>query len=368
MSNSNIILSVMVISHNQVHLIGRCLDSILRQRIRVPWEIVISDDASTDGTWEWIQEAAKLRKEEIGLRMKEIRGEVLDGEFIPEITCSQINSSDYNPTVTSDRCAANKANVYSLARGKYCVNIDADDYLLGDDIYQYQIDQLEAHPECSVAVQNIWYQNDGEPLEKGHSWHPKNIWKENEVICVDEYFKRKLCISNPAFMMRRDECLTPTEKYGLLFDDPIITTHHVGRGKIICSQRAQYVYVQYRNSIWNQVGHDESDNILRNIVGLIISIRFFPKYKKLFLEADVHNWIVNLKRILAQEGSLQPTKHTNAYLNRLHNRCLERILRGERMYIRLLLNLALVINKTSSFDGLMAAIFFYMIGEAKHDA
>ena len=49
-------LSVMVISHNQAHLIHRCLDSILAQRIDAPWEIVISDDASTDNTWDMIQE------------------------------------------------------------------------------------------------------------------------------------------------------------------------------------------------------------------------------------------------------------------------------------------------------------------------
>ena len=158
-------LSVMVISHNQAHLIRRCLDSILAQKITAPWEIVISDDASTDDTWDVIQEYVKQYSE------SKKKGEM----YVPKIKAYQINSSDYNPTVTSDRCAANKANVYMHAEGKYCVNIDADDYLLGDDIYQYQIDQLDAHPECSVAVQNIWYQNEGETEENGHSWHPLSI-------------------------------------------------------------------------------------------------------------------------------------------------------------------------------------------------
>ena len=347
------LLSVMVISHNQAHLIRRCLDSILAQKINAPWEIVISDDASTDGTRDVIEEYVGKYRE------SKKKGE----RYKPIIRGCQINSSDYNPTVTSDRCAANKANVYMHATGKYCVNIDADDYLLGDDIYQYQIDQLEAHPECSVAVQNILYQNDGEPVEKGHAWHPRNIWKENEVVDIAEYYHRKLCISNPAFMMRRDAELNPMEKYGLLFDDPIITAHHLCRGKIICSQRAQYVYVQYSNSIWNQVGKDSNDNIVRNLAGLIISIQLFPKYKNLFLEADIHNWIVNLKRIVAQKGSPHPTEQTMAYINRLNNRCLERILKEERLYIRLLLYFALAINKTSKFDGVLAAIFLKAIGK-----
>ena len=317
MSNSNIILSVMVISHNQVHLIGRCLDSILRQRIRVPWEIVISDDASTDGTWEWIQEAAKLRKEEIGLRMKEIRGEVLDGEFIPEITCSQINSSDYNPTVTSDRCAANKANVYSLARGKYCVNIDADDYLLGDDIYQYQIDQLEAHPECSVAVQNIWNLKDGDPIEKGHTWWPKNHWGEHEMFTVREFCDKRLFISNPALMMRRDPNLVPINKYGLLFDDPIISMHHMVRGKIITSQRAQYVYVKYNNSIWNTVSQTD-DEIIRMMTPLVVYAKFFPQVFDSMFWMEHFVWISRIKVYMQKKEKLLLNPLTVEYVERLH--------------------------------------------------
>lgn len=344
-------LSVMVISHNQAHLIRRCLDSILAQKINAPWEIVISDDASTDGTWdvvaEYVWKYMESKKE---------------GEWYrPIIRGYQINSSDYNPTVTSDRCAANKANVYMHAEGKYCVNIDADDYLLGDDIYQYQIDQLDAHPECSVALQNIWYQNDGEPLENGHSWHPKNIWKENEVIDLTAYCHRRAFISNPAFMMRKDADLNPMEKYGLLFDDPIISTHYLVRGKIICSQRSQYVYVQYGNSIWNQVGKDESDTIIRNMAVLCIYIKLFSEERYKLLEMEVYNWIVCLKKIISRDIPLLLTKQTMAYVDRLNNRCLQRVLKGNRIYTRVLLNLALLINKTSSFNGLLAAVFCKMI-------
>ena len=344
-------LSVMIISHNQAHLIRRCLDSILAQKIAAPWEIVISDDASTDGTWGVIQEYVKQYPE------SKKSGEV----YVPKIRAYQFNSSDYNPTVTSDRCAANKANVYMHAEGKYCVNMDADDYLLGDDIYQYQIDQLDAHPECSVAVQNIWYQNEGETEENGHSWHPLSIWNENEVIDLEEYCHRRAFISNPAFMMRRDETLDPMEKYGLLFDDPIISTHHIVRGKIICSQRAQYVYVQYGNSIWNQVGKDESDTIIRNMAVLCTYIKLFSEERYKFLEMEVYNWIVGLKKIEARDIPLQPTEQTKAYVDRLNNRCLQRVLKGNRIYTRVLLNLALLINKTSSFNGLLAAVFCKMI-------
>jgi glycosyltransferase involved in cell wall biosynthesis len=50
--------TVIIISYNQEDLIGRALDSILCQREFV-FEIVISDDCSTDKTWEVLQEYKK---------------------------------------------------------------------------------------------------------------------------------------------------------------------------------------------------------------------------------------------------------------------------------------------------------------------
>ncbi len=327
-------LSVMVISHNQAHLIRRCLDSILAQQITAPWEIVISDDASTDDTWNVIQEYVKQYPES-----------KMQGEFYaPLIRAYQINSSDYKPTVTSDRCAANKANVYIHSKGEYCVNIDADDYLLGTDIYQYQINQLDAHPECSVAVQNIWYQYDGEPVEKGHSWHPQNIWQENEIISFEEYCHRRAFISNPAFMMRRDETLNPMEKYGLLFDDPIISTHHILRGKIICSERADYVYVQYPKSIWNNI--NSCDRILREISPKVVYLKFFPRYKRAILDMGAMDLIRSFKLYL-NEKDITCSKDTLAYVERLQNKVLLQMAQennGCRMRQKMLLNILLIRN------------------------
>ena len=339
-------LSVMVISHNQAHLICRCLDSILAQRINAPWEIVISDDASTDNTWDIIQEYVQLYPESLK-----------NGSFyIPLIRAFQINSSDYNPTVTSDRCAANKANVYVHARGKYCVNIDADDYLRSDDIYAYQISLLEEHPECSVAVQNMWYQKDGESLENGRTWHYKP-WYEKEIITFDDYCKRRLFISNPAFMMRRDDNLNPLDRYGLLFDDPIISTHHILQGKIICTNRADYIYVQYPSSIWNQVGSVVADKLIRDLCVYLVYYKFFPQKSYGFLEMEIFTWIKNLKSILKMNEQLLLSGPTKAYVSRLNFKGIDRIIQNDRLYIRILLNMALIISKCSRYDGIIAFIW-----------
>ena len=349
-------LSVMVISHNQAHLIRRCLDSILAQKIAAPWEIVISDDASTDDTWDVIQEYVKQYPE------SKKKGEI----YAPRVRAYQINSSDYNPTVTSDRCAANKSNVYMHAEGEYCVNMDADDYLKSDDIYAYQISQLESHPECSVAVQNIWYQNDGEPLEKGHAWHSDSIWKEGEVITIEDYFQRKAFISNPAFMMRRDKELKPLEKYGLLFDDPVITMHHLSVGKIVCSQKACYVYVQYKNSIWNSLGCKD-DNVIRCVTPMITEVRYFAEYKTDLLLAHMPSCIQALNTYVKAGNTLQLSEQTKLYVARCDSRFLN-ILSGERsignrMYIWVLQQYLRVMRRIKTHNKLICKIALAYMGE-----
>ena len=44
------LISVIVITYNEEKTIARTLDSILMQKCRLPIEIVVGDDASTDGT------------------------------------------------------------------------------------------------------------------------------------------------------------------------------------------------------------------------------------------------------------------------------------------------------------------------------
>lgn len=46
--------SVLVITYNQEHYIGQCLDSVLNQSV-LPYEVIVVDDCSSDGTWEIVK-------------------------------------------------------------------------------------------------------------------------------------------------------------------------------------------------------------------------------------------------------------------------------------------------------------------------
>ena len=44
------LVSVLVVTYNQEDTLGRTIDSLLAQDLEEPWEILICDDASADGT------------------------------------------------------------------------------------------------------------------------------------------------------------------------------------------------------------------------------------------------------------------------------------------------------------------------------
>ena len=50
MENSLPLVSVVVLTYNQAVYIGRAMEGILSQKTDFPFEILVGDDASTDGT------------------------------------------------------------------------------------------------------------------------------------------------------------------------------------------------------------------------------------------------------------------------------------------------------------------------------
>lgn len=230
---SDITLSILVISHNQKHLLPRCLDSILGQKLNVRYEVIVSDDRSSDGTWELIEQYEKKYS-----------------DIIRGVKC---NSDECNPVNNSERCGWNKATAYKNSKGRYFVNIDADDYLKSDDIYQKQLDALMANPDCSMCQQRAWQVDDGKPLQSGYAWPTDPRLKDGIKLSAAYIIQHDLQGLNPTYMIRKNGDENPAEKFGKWFNDTNITLYFLQFGKAIFIDRADYVWVQYRSSISNSV-------------------------------------------------------------------------------------------------------------------
>ena len=240
------ILSILVITHNQRELLKRCLDSVLGQKLTVPFEVVVSDDRSDDGTAEY---------------MAELQEEISNGkwqiEYLINLVYTRCNSNDCVPKNVSERCGWNKLNAYQHARGEYFVNIDADDYLKSDTIYQAQLDMLLAHSDCSMCMQDVWQVDDGVPEENGMRW-PSFGKLQNGQIMQPKQIVSPYRVLNQCYMIRRHPEVDSAALYGKHFDDTIITIHHLQFGPCVYLDRADYVWVQYNTSITKTLQGDDS--------------------------------------------------------------------------------------------------------------
>ncbi|MBR2451285.1 MAG: glycosyltransferase family 2 protein [Paludibacteraceae bacterium] len=247
------ILSILVISHNQRELLRRCLDSILAMHIEFPYEIIISDDRSTDGSFELAKQYA------MGLE-----NGTLKSNNLLRILALQCNSDECNPAYNSERSGYNRCNAYPYAIGKYIAHVDADDYFLPNAVvYNRQIEALESHPECALAMSNHLYIYDGKPISQAEKVYPKVVPQDGEIVSAHDFIAHDYFHLNQAFIQRRNPNIDPVKLYGKKYVDSIITYHHLQFGPIIYVDACDYVYVQYKQSVTGQMeGQNRDQSIM----------------------------------------------------------------------------------------------------------
>lgn len=122
-------VSIVSIAYNHENYIAEAIESFLMQKVNFIFEIIIHDDASTDGTQEIIKQYAK--------KYPEIIKPIL-----------QIENQKSKGVGIVTRTA------FSAAKGKYIALCEGDDYWTDPYKLQKQVDFLEANPEFSMCVHN----------------------------------------------------------------------------------------------------------------------------------------------------------------------------------------------------------------------
>lgn len=117
------VVSVVVLSYNFKDYLEECLDSILNQKTNFPFEIIVGDDASSDGSKDLVLEY---------------------GAVNPSVVIPVIHERNIGPK-------RNIASVLETARGKYISYTDGDDYFLPGKL-QRQHDFLEKHAGVAVVA------------------------------------------------------------------------------------------------------------------------------------------------------------------------------------------------------------------------
>lgn len=177
------LVSICCVTYNHAPFIRKCLDGFLMQKTSFPVEILIHDDASSDGTDNIVKEYAERYPEKI-FPLYELENQFTKGK------CSLMDY-EYN---------------YSRARGKYIAYCEGDDYWTDPNKLQKQVAFMEDHPDCSVTFHDFdtWY-------------YQEDRWEQNSCrICFEKdggplklslslFFRR--WVTQPCTMVFRTESL-----------------------------------------------------------------------------------------------------------------------------------------------------------------
>ena len=135
-----IIVSIQCITYNHALYIREALDSFLMQETNFRYEIVVHDDASTDGTADIIRE---------------------DQEQYPDVIVPILQKENqYSRHVDLNGI------IRPYLRGKYIAYCEGDDYWTDPHKLQLQFDYMETHPQCAMYIHNAYERDDRDPKER----------------------------------------------------------------------------------------------------------------------------------------------------------------------------------------------------------
>jgi len=154
------LVSICCLAYNHEPYIRECLDGFMMQQCDFKFEVLIHDDASTDGTADIIRE--------------------YEAKFPEILKPIYQTENQYSKGLRNISARLN----YPRARGKYIALCEGDDYWTDPLKLQKQVDFLEGNPEYILACHNYKILNyDGETYRDEYEY---NFVKDKDLIEIDE--------------------------------------------------------------------------------------------------------------------------------------------------------------------------------------
>lgn len=174
-----ITVSICTQTYNHKEYIKECLDSFVRQKTNFEFEILVHDDASTDGTAELVKE------------YEEKYPQLFNNVYQTENQYGKINSLT--------------EILFKKARGKYIAICEGDDYWSDPNKLQKQVDFLVNNPECFVC--HTWHSH---LINKNGDWIDEEAPKSNKgyleqtFSTVEIILKNQLRLKSRTVMFRNE--------------------------------------------------------------------------------------------------------------------------------------------------------------------
>ena len=170
--NERPLVSIHCLTFNQAPYIRQCLDGFVMQKTNFPFEAIVHDDASTDGTAEIIKEYAE--------KYPNIIKPILEKEN----QYTKIGFSGIEQLMSEKE------------QGKYIAICEGDDYWTDSRKLQKQVDFLESHPDYGLHYTQA-YQLNQQTGEKTIGWAKQSdfehaILTDSPIITLCACYRKEL--------------------------------------------------------------------------------------------------------------------------------------------------------------------------------
>lgn len=215
-------VSIVCITYNQEKFIKEALDSFLMQKTNFPFDVIVSDDCSLDGTIDIIKEYAQK---------------------YPQIIKPVFREKNIGTM-------RNFISALSLAKSKYVIVNEGDDYFCDENKLQKQFDFLEAHPQYSACFHpvKVIYENSS----KCEIYPKKEMMKGKKEISFSDLLRCNYVQTNSImyrwrFISENISCFIPDD---ILPGDWYLHLLHAQCGNFAFLNDVMAVYRRHEMGIW----------------------------------------------------------------------------------------------------------------------
>jgi len=221
--------SISCMTYNHVSFVRQCLESLLMQKTNFPFEILIHDDASTDGTKEIVEEYVS--------RYPDLIFPIFQKE------------NQYSKGVRGIMSRFN----YPRCRGRYIAICEGDDYWTDPLKLQKHVDFLEAHDEYILTYHDFRIVDDqGNIIDENPlpAAHKKDASRKDLILGNRLTMTLTLCFRN----VIKD---FPLEKYKVTNGDTFLISMlgNYGKGKWMGDEIEKACYRSHSGGVWSMLGN-----------------------------------------------------------------------------------------------------------------
>jgi|GEM_PF-4870465 len=275
------IISVIVPTYQHAPYIKECLDSILAQRLSVPFEVIVGDDGSTDGTLEICRSFAKAYPTRVRL---------LEG--------------DRRNVIHIDGSPTGRANVYVLtwlAKGRYIAICDGDDRWDSIDKLSRQLAVLEADP----AIAGVYHETgvmdgNGKGMGMFRQELPVEFDKDNIISTLAPFHTSSFMYRARSYFTRRPGWYDRVGSFDMLLFNLVL-----GDGRLVKVDGIRSTYRKHEGGITSRA-HNQGEKLHAHRMALWICCdRDLGGYSQERIALVLHEHMRTLK---AKFGTLAAVK------------------------------------------------------------